>query len=421
MSQQQTAAKPSLQGVRIKARKGAVKAHAKHEPTVFRDQVYKHLEAIPNSDYDAVTNKLIQAGSTLEFLKYSDALFDILFVGGLLQPGGSYLDADGPTSPFSLFQIKAPAQPEDIKKFVEVLNKLIRRYKYLQKPLEENSLPTILQYANKWETEQRERFATTIGLLLAQGLASATCLQSLTKDHLVKNDIAVDVLTVILRAYLAEISMDHLAGALKKGGIKDLLSFFPLNKRSDSVLDAHFRGAGLSQVADWWTRKQNAVIREDIAKAIKESIEHEDQPLDTVAAVRAVVEERPLPESELVMSLWQGLMAQVDWSAARPDQIEGLALREVSRFTPIIEPFCTGPKTEVALINSVQTHCYEDTRIRKAFPQILKVLYNKDCVSDQAIIYWHQKGSKPQGRQHFLTATESLVKFLQEQEESEEE
>ena len=48
-----------------------------------------------------------------------------------------------------------------------------------------------------------------------------------------------------------------------------------------------------------------------------------------VTAVRGVVEERPLPESELVASLWQGLMAQVDWSA-RPDQIEGLALREVS-------------------------------------------------------------------------------------------
>ena len=33
MSQQSTAAKPSLQGVRIKARKGAVKAQAKHEPS----------------------------------------------------------------------------------------------------------------------------------------------------------------------------------------------------------------------------------------------------------------------------------------------------------------------------------------------------------------------------------------------------
>lgn len=33
MSQQAAAAKPSLQGVRIKARKGAVKAQAKHEPS----------------------------------------------------------------------------------------------------------------------------------------------------------------------------------------------------------------------------------------------------------------------------------------------------------------------------------------------------------------------------------------------------
>jgi hypothetical protein len=41
---------------------------------------------------------------------------------------------------------------------------------------------------------------------------------------------------------------------------------------------------------------------------------------------------------------------------------------------------------------------------------ISQVLYNGDCISDQAIIYWHQKGSKPQGRQHFVKATEALVK-----------
>jgi hypothetical protein len=49
------------------------------------------------------------------------------------------------------------------------------------------------------------------------------------------------------------------------------------------------------------------------------------------------------------------------------------------------------------------------------------VLYNTDCVSDQAIIYWATKGAKPQGKQHFLKATESLVKFLQEQDSDEEE
>ena len=39
-----------------------------------------------------------------------------------------------------------------------------------------------------------------------------------------------------------------------------------------------------------------------------------------------------------------------------------------------------------------------------------QVLYNSDVVSDQAIIYWHNKGAKPQGKQHFLKATEALVK-----------
>ena len=64
----------------------------------------------------------------------------------------------------------------------------------------------------------------------------------------------------------------------------------------------------------------------------------------------------------------------------------------------------------MGLINAVQVYCYTDTRIIKAFPSIVKVLYNSDCISDQAIIYWHQKGAKPQGKQHFLKATESLVK-----------
>jgi hypothetical protein len=39
----------------------------------------------------------------------------------------------------------------------------------------------------------------------------------------------------------------------------------------------------------------------------------------------------------------------------------------------VLEPFCNGPKTEVALINAVQVYCYEDTRIMKTFPNIVKV------------------------------------------------
>lgn len=95
--------------------------------TVFRDQLYKHLETVPANDFDGFTNKLVQAGSTLEFLKYADVLFEILLVGGLLQPGGNYVEDGAPVSPFSVFNAKEPVEVADVKQYVEVLNKLVRR------------------------------------------------------------------------------------------------------------------------------------------------------------------------------------------------------------------------------------------------------------------------------------------------------
>ncbi|TEB38323.1 ARM repeat-containing protein [Coprinellus micaceus] len=420
MSQQSAVPKPSLQGVRIKARKGAVKAHAKHEPAVFRDQLYKYFETVQEGDFDAYTTKLIQAGSALELLKYASDLFEIVLVGGLLQPGGSYVEDGAPLSPFTIFNVKEPAQIQDIKPYVEVLNKLIRRYKYLQKPLEEASLPALLQYINRWTPAQVDKLCYAVGLLMSQGLANASCLQSLAKDHLVKNDVSINAITLIFRAYLSEQPMEHLSAALKRGAIKDLLLFFSPNKRDIKTLEEHFRKEGLTSVAEWWAKKQNALVKDNITKELTEMIERGDSPEAIVSGLKTTLEETPLPETEVIQCIWQGLMSTVDWST-RSDQIEGLALREVTKSAPILEPFCSTAKAQVGLINIVQLYCYEDTRIIKAFPQILKVLYNQDCVSDQAIIYWHQKGSKAQGRQHFLKATETLVKFLQEQEDDSDE
>jgi len=99
--------------------------------------------------------------------------------------------------------------------------------------------------------------------------------------------------------------------------------------------------------------------------------------------------ESPLPEIDLVQAIWQGFISSVDWNSARPDQIDGLAIKELTvsrwsralgrcwpqkqKFTPLLQPYCTSGKTQVALINAVQIHCYEDTRIIKVFAQLLKV------------------------------------------------
>src|ERR1700753_2018817 len=47
-----------------------------------------------------------------------------------------------------------------------------------------------------------------------------------------------------------------------------------------------------------------------------------------VAYIKQTQTEATLPEVDLVQCLWQGCISSVDWSA-RPDQVEGLAVREV--------------------------------------------------------------------------------------------
>jgi hypothetical protein len=142
-------------------------------------------------------------------------------------------------------------------------------------------------------------------------------------------DGSINAITLIFRAYLSEQSMEHLSGALKRGGVKDLLLYFPANKRDPKTLDEYFRKEGLPQVAEWWNKKQTALIKESVTKDLTEMIERGDSNETVIAAIKTILEETPLPESELIQCIWQGLMASVDWST-RPDQIEGLALREVT-------------------------------------------------------------------------------------------
>ncbi|KZO98812.1 ARM repeat-containing protein [Calocera viscosa TUFC12733] len=420
MSQQSAAAKPSLQGVKIRARKRVVKATAKHESSVFRDQLFKQLETVTPGDFDQFTAKLVSAGATLEYLKYADTLFELLLVGRLLQPGGNYVEDGAPQSPFAIFNAKEPVEVEDVKNYTEVLNKLVRRYKYLQRPLEESSLPSLLQYINKWDAAQREKLAVACGLLMSQGLANPICLQSLSKEHLLKEDLALTFVTTVFKTYLREQSIDHLLATLKRGGVRDVVVFFPNNKRTAAAVEAYFNSNDLPQLAEWYSKRKTAAAKENITQGLKEMLDGEENPLEIVKFLKQSQTESTMPEGDFLSIVWHGLMSSIDWSS-KAEQIDTTVTREVANFTTILEPFCTSARTQVALINTVQVYCYDDPRFMKSFPQILKVLYNKDCISDQAVIYWHQKGSKPQGRQHFLKVTEALVKFLNDQDEEEDE
>lgn len=97
------------------------------------------------------------------------------------------------------------------------------------------------------------------------------------------SDVSLSTITTIFRVYLSTQTMDHLSATLKRGGIKDLLLFFPTNKRSAKSLDTYFRSpeVGLPQVAEWYAKRQHAAAKDIIVRELKELCEA-DEPVATV-------------------------------------------------------------------------------------------------------------------------------------------
>ncbi|GFZ45151.1 hypothetical protein JCM24511_02877 [Saitozyma sp. JCM 24511] len=416
-STSQAAVKPSLAGVRVRQRKGQAKATAKFEPETFRDALLLHLSLIPSPPtVDSAVAKLVQAGATLELLKYSEQLFELLFVGGLLQPGGSYLDDK--RSPIYVLQDAAEGW-DPVRGMVETLKLVMQRYKYLQKPLEENFLPDILGYLSKWDDASKDKLAQAVALLVLDVQVSSRCLASLTKDHVVKDNVGLSFFTSFAKAYLSKQSVEHLGATLRRSGLRDIALLFPIQIRDKKHIEDHFKQAGLPQVVEWYGKMALAETKDETISSIERMLGDEESNEQIIEQLNAQQAEKPVPASDLTDWIWQGLVRTVDFSA-KAEQAEQFLVQLITSRAPIIEAFVKGAKAEVGLINAVQVYCYADTRMLKAFPQIIKVLYNTDCISDQAIIYWHQKGAKPQGKQHFLKVTEALVKFLEEQDSDEE-
>lgn len=69
---------------------------------------------------------------------------------------------------------------------MDVFNKLIRRYKYLQRPFEE-TLKNIVQFINKWQSQENSKLAKATGYFITTQLANPIVIKVLLKEHLVKD------------------------------------------------------------------------------------------------------------------------------------------------------------------------------------------------------------------------------------------
>lgn len=170
---------------------------------------------------------------------------------------------------------------------VETLKRVMQRYKYLQKPLEENFLPDILGYLPKWTPEQRNKFAEAVALLVLEVNISPKCLFSLTKEHVVKDNVSLNFLTAFAKTYLAKQNMDHLGLTFRRSGLKDIALTIPHQTRSRKQVEDHFKAEGLPMVGEWYNKMAMNESKEDLVQNIVRML-NDEEPTEQVSYVFAV-------------------------------------------------------------------------------------------------------------------------------------
>jgi hypothetical protein len=224
---------------------------------------------------------------------------------------------------------------------VEVFKRVIQRYKYLQKPLEENFLPDLLGYLGKWDQVARDKLAEAVALLVIELQISPRCLQSLAKDHVVKDGVALSFLTSFSKTYLAKQTGDQLGSTIRRSGLKDILSVFPPQTRDRKTLEAHFKKEGLQPVNEWYAKLALGEVKEETISNVARMVgeDEENQQVGFVIEAKLIPQiieqltaqqsENPVPEADLCDWIWQGLMQTVDWTA-RADQLDSAVVAHLT-------------------------------------------------------------------------------------------
>ncbi|KAF8015386.1 hypothetical protein BT93_H1020 [Corymbia citriodora subsp. variegata] len=406
--------KPTLGGTRIKTRKRNIAAPL--DPASFADAVVQ-IYLDNGGDLELVA-KSVEA-SELNFSRYGDTFFEIIFTGGRTQPGTTKPD-EGERHPYSILDCET--NREAILPSVMYIQKILRRKPFLIKNLE-NVMQKLVQSMEFLEEDERKKLAIFTALAFSQklsGLPPETVFEPLLKDNLVAKGLVLSFVTDFFKEYLVDNSLDDLIAILKRGKVEDdLLKFFPSAKRSAEGFSEHFTKEGLVPLVEYNEKKLFDARLKEMKSALTAQIEEENDISEVIDTVKQRLKDAKLPDIEVVRMLWDVIMDAVQWSGKNQQQNANAALRQVKTWAGLLNTFCTNGKLELELIYKVQMQCYEDAKLMKLFPEIVRSLYDQDVLAEDTILHWFRKGTNPKGRQIFVKALEPFVNWLEEAEEEE--
>ncbi|KAG0556742.1 hypothetical protein KC19_11G076400 [Ceratodon purpureus] len=404
--------KPTLGGTRIKTRKRNIAVPL--DTATFADavvQIYNEHQG----DLELIAKDV--DGSELDFSRYGDTFFEVVFTGGRNQPGTTKPE-EGERHPYSVLNCEDTR--ESILPVVLFLQKIIRRRPFMIKTLE-NVMKRLLQSLELFGTEDRKKLAIFTALTFSQklsGLPPETIFSALMSDSLISKGIVLYFVTDTFKVYLVENSLDDLVSLLKRAKMDDrLLDLFPMQKRSLEGFAEHFNKEGLGVLVDYNTKKVFDVKLKELRTTMTDMIAEDVNVNEVIEMVKLRRKEVTLPDVDVIRTIWDSIMDAVQWSGKNQQQNSNMALHQVKQWGKLLGAFCTNGKLETDLLYKIQIHCYEDAKLMKLFPEIIRALYDQDVLAEDTILNWFKKGSNPKGRQTFVKGLEPFVKWLEEAEE----
>lgn len=410
MSQKQE--KPVLQGQRIKTRKRDEKE--KYEPQAFRDSLVAGLKEAGN-DLDSLSKFLDSAGNKLDYRRYGEVLFDVLFTGGMLAPGGHTVDDGAERAQRYVFLAETE---EDVKAYYGVFFKLIRRYKYLEKAFEDE-LSKLIIFLKAFTPEARKRLAQVVGMCMAQGLVKHNCLAPLfnVDDHLAKEGLALDFATDMFAIWIKEKDANNVSSSLRRASLDDkLLNILPSTRRTTEHFCAHFKNEGLLSIAEMQISKASQGLKKQLGEQLSNLIEDEADANEIVAWIKAEGAQSGLTDVELVGLVWNKVMSAVEWNK-KEELVADQALRHLKSYAPLLAAACFTPRAELCLLRRCQEYCYDNMQFMKVFGRIVVLFYKTDVVGEDSILRWHKDGHLSKGKSVFLDQVHQFVEWLKNAEE----
>uniref|UniRef100_A0A8C5C4Z0 Basic leucine zipper and W2 domain-containing protein 1-A n=1 Tax=Gadus morhua TaxID=8049 RepID=A0A8C5C4Z0_GADMO len=337
-----------------------------------------------------------------------------------LTPGGTLSD-DLTRTEFCLFT--AQEDLETMQAYAQVFNKLIRRYKYLEKGFEEE-IKKLLLFLKGFTESERNKLAMLTGILLANGNISAHILSSLFNENLVKEGVSAAFAVKLFKSWLNERDIGSVAGSLRKVGMDNrLMELFPANKRSCEHFSKYFSDAGLKELSDFARNQESIGARKELQKEVQELMSQGEPIKDIIVYSKEEMKKNSISEQTMISMLWSCIMSSVEWNK-KEELVTEQAIRHLKQYSLLLKAFTSQGLSELTLLLKIQEYCYDNIHFMKTFQKIVVLLYKADVLNEESILKWYNEEHLAKGKGMFLEQMKKFVEWLksaEEESESEEE